>query len=230
MSHVRHGAEKFLMGSPGVSGVEDFSLVALKNLYKGVDNLEQTPVHHPLLSDVLVDATWPMALEDEPPELITRYRNVDDVLRLPTQELLEQPFMMTNAHPSFDVLRFLPVVYDPRPSTQSSSRTDGMIAVCISAKSTTNMDRSVPLALVTDAEGLLRKAFGEKNWDIWQYNVVHVTICNHHRTDNPETFLDVAAAQRTMVVCRDNFQSIYGLGLSGILSSAPILYGTRVVR
>lgn len=230
MSHVRHGAEKFLMGSPGVSGVDDFSRVALKNLYKGVDNLEQTPVHHPLLSDVLVDPTWPMALEDEPPELITRYRNVDDVLRLPTQELLEQPFMMTNAHPSFDVLRFLPVVYDPRPSTQSSSRTDGMIAVCISAKSTANMDRSVPLALVTDAEGLLRKAFGEKNWDIWQYNVVHVTICNHHRTDNPETFLDVAAAQRIMVVCRDNFQSIYGLGLSGILSSAPILHGTRVVR
>lgn len=41
MSHVRHGAQQFLMGRPGVRTVQDCSRLSLKNLYKGVDNLEQ---------------------------------------------------------------------------------------------------------------------------------------------------------------------------------------------
>lgn len=231
MSHVRHGAELFLMGTPGVSGVQDFSRVSLKDLYKGVDNLERKPVHHPLLSDVLVDATRPLTLEDEIPELITRYRDVNDVLKLPPDLLLSRAFMMVNAHLSFDVIRFLPVVDDPRPHAESSKRTNGMIAVCISCKSTTDTALSVPLELVKKGEKLLPKVFGDESWDSWQYNVVHVTICNHRRTSSPSVFLDdVRAAERIVVVCRDNFKSIYGVGLSGIMSSAPMLHGTKVVR
>lgn len=148
MSHVRHGAERFLMGTPGVSGVQDFSRVSLKDLYKGVDNLEKQPVRHPLLSDVLVDATRPLTLEDEIPKLITRYRDVNDVLKLSPDVLLSRAFMMVNAHLSFDVIRFLPVVDDPRPHAESSKRTNGMIAVCISCKSTTDSALSVPFELV----------------------------------------------------------------------------------
>lgn len=148
MSHVRHGAERFLMGTPGVSGVQDFSRVSLKDLYKGVDNLEKQPVRHPLLSDVLVDATRPLTLEDEIPKLITRYRDVNGVLKLSPDVLLSRAFMMVNAHLSFDVIRFLPVVDDPRPHAESSKRTNGMIAVCISCKSTTDSALSVPLELV----------------------------------------------------------------------------------
>jgi len=232
MSHVRHGAEQFLMGAAGVSGVEDFSRVSLKNLYKGVDNLLQPvtkPVRHQLLSDVMVDATWPLTPDDQVPELITRYHSVDDVLQLSTDERLKQPFMMVNSHPSFDMMRFLPVVYDPRPSAQSSSKTEGVVAVCVSSKSTTNMSKSVPVDVVGKSESKLRVAFGD-NWNLWQDSVVHVTMCNHKRTDNPQAFLDADVAKHTMVVCRDNFEGVYGLGLCGILSSAPMLHGIKVVR
>lgn len=231
MSHVRHGAEKFLMGSPGVSGVEDFSRVALKNLSKGVDNLEQTPVHHPLLSEVLVDATLPLTLEDVEQELITRHKGMDCILKLSSETLLSQLFMMRNSHPSFDLVRFYRVVHDPRPDAVSSKRTNGVLAVCYSCKSTTNTEVSVPLGLVTEAEALLPKAFGAKNWDSWQHNAVHVTVCNHFRTGAPQSFLeDADAASRIVVLCRDNFEDVYGLGLSGFLSSAPVLHGTQVVR
>jgi len=232
LSHVRHGAEKFLMGTAGVSGVEDFSRVSLKNLYKGVDNLLQPvtkPVRHQLLSDVMVDATWPLTPDDQVPELITRYYSVDDVLQLSTDERLKQPFMMVNSHPSFDMMRLLPVVYDPRPSAQSSSKTEGVVAVCVSSKLTTNMSKSVPVDVVGKSESKLRDAFGD-NWNLWQDSVVHVTICNHKRTDKTQAFLDADVAKHTMVVCRNNFEGVYGLGLCGILSSAPMLHGTKVVR
>eukprot|EP00170_Pyropia_yezoensis_P001856 contig_7899_g1860 len=231
MSHVRHGAARFLHRAPGVSGVADYSRVSMKDLYKSAAKLEERPVHHALLSDVLVDATRPLTIEDVEQELITRIANMDDVLCLPTEKLLSQVFMMRHAHPSFDLVRFFPVVHDPRPDAVSSKRTNGVLAVCFSSKSTTNKEVSVPLSLAVEAEALLPKAFGDKNWDAWQHNVVHVTICNHTRS-NPRSasLTDPDAAERTVVLCRDDFDAIYGSGLSGFLSSAPVLHGTKVVR
>lgn len=231
MSHVRHGAARFLHRAPGVSGVADYSRMSMKDLYKSAAKLEERPVHHALLSDVLVDATRPLTIDDVEQELITRNANMDDVLCLPTEKLLSQVFMMRHAHPSLDLVRFFPVVHDPRPDAVSSKRTNGVLAVCFSSKSTTKKEVSVPLSLAVEAEALLPKAFGDKNWDAWQHNVVHVTICNHTRSNSRSASLtDPDAAERTVVLCRDDFDAIYGSGLSGFLSSAPVLHGTKVVR
>lgn len=230
-SRLCHASLLYLEGDPGVRDVPAYSRLALQDLYQGVTNLEKEPAHHPLLADVLVDASVPMTAADVEHRLIPRMRSVADVLKIPVEDRLNQVFMMANAHPSFDLIRFFRVVQDPRPDVASSHKTDGVVAVVISSKSTANPRTSLPLTKeVTKPAKLLPVAFGDQ-WETWKHSVVHVTLSNYRRTDRPTKFLPPEAEPgRIIVVCRDNFELMYGRSLAGVLSLSPWLHGGYVVK
>lgn len=228
LSRVRHAAAKYLVDAPGVADVVDYSRIAVRDLYKG--NLEQQRSHRPRLTDVLVDATLPLEAADVAPELIDTYAGMVDVLQRPSGELVGRMFMMSSPHKSFDLVRFLPVVYDPRPASLSLGPMGRVLAICISCKSTSNVETSVPLqAKVLTPEKLMADAFGDQ-WSLWKNHAVHVTVCNYSRTDRPTKFVEDTVAEHTIVVCREQFESLYGKSLGELLISAHILHSTKIVR
>lgn len=230
LSRLRHAASLYLVEAPGVDDATDYSRIALLDLYKGVDNLEQQPSTRALLSEVLVDATRPLEAEDVLADLIVRHSTMEDVLKLPTTELISKVFMMSSSHLSFDLVRFLPVVHDARPVSSPSSATGGVVAICISCKSTSNVEVTLPIkSKVVKPQQLMADAFGDQ-WSKWKDHVVHVTICNFRRTDDPKVFLaDDAVAEHTIVVCREQFEAMYGKCMGELLSSAHVLHGSTIV-
>lgn len=231
LSRLRHAATLYLVGAPGVSGVVDYSRIALRDLYKGIANLETGPQPHALLSEVLVDSTTPLQADDVEMELIDSHSDMAQVLELPRETLLSHVFMTSDSHASFDMVRFVRVVQDPRPESSSSCLTDGLLALCLSCKSTSNVDVTVPIeSKVLQSERLMSKAFGNQ-WSKWEHNAVHITICNFWRTSKPTVFLDGdAAAKHMIVVCREQFEATFGKCLGELLSSAHVLHSSKVVR
>lgn len=230
-SRLCHASLLYLEGDLGVRDVPVYSRMALQDLYQGVTNLEKEPARRPLLTDVLVDASVPMTAADVEHRRIPRMPSVADVLKIPVEDRLNQVFMMANAHPSLDMIRFFRVVQDPRPDVASSLATDGVIAVVISCKSTANPRTTLPLTKeVIEPVKMLPVAFGDQ-WETWRHSVVHVTLSNYRRTDRPTTFVPQEAEPgRVILVCRNNFESTYGRSLAGLLSVSPWLHGSCVIE
>lgn len=209
----------------------DYSRIALRDLYKGITNLKTGPQPHGLLSEVLVDSTTPLQADDVEMELLDSHSEMAQMLELPRDTLLFHVFMTFDSHASFDMVRFVRVVQDSRPESSSSYSTDGLLVLCLSCKSTSNVDVTVPIeSKVLQSGRLMSKAFGNQ-WSKWKHNAVHITICNFRRIDKPTVFLaGNAAAKPMIVVCREQVEATFGKCLGKLLSSAHVRHSSKVVR
>lgn len=226
LSRLRCGAAAHLQGAAGVRGVRDYSQVSLLELYPSCSQLEAAPSQHPLLTDVLVDAT--VALENRYAELEHLKRMpLEEVLQLPKERLVREGFMMPENHPSFDMIRFFLVVEDGRQGV--TARTDGVVAVCLSSKSTSSVTATLPLtAEVNKPRSLLAGTFGNDMWSRWCDHTVHVTVTNYRRPLSPTRYLAKGTGESTIVVSYDQLDDYYGGTLARFVKAAQAMHGTRV--